>query len=83
MAMAAAMKDITENLIDTMSVEELFNPEKMVDNLIDKTCNNLGAIIHGFAKDDIKKYFGDAVHDMLSKFGGLQGPKFGDVFGEE
>lgn len=83
MAMASAMKEITESIIDNMNLEDLFDTEKMVNKLVDKTCKNLGTIIHGFDRDDIKKLFGDAIHEMLSRLGGMQGPNLGEMLGSE
>lgn len=83
MAMASAIKDITANIIENKSLEDLLDTEKMVNKLVEKTCNNLGAIIHGFDRDEIKKFFENAIHDMLSKLGGLQNPNLGDIFGDD
>jgi hypothetical protein len=84
MAEAAAIKEITSELLDKdkMTIEDLLDTEKMVDKLVEKTCNNLGAIIHGFDGDEIKKFFGDSVREMLARFGGIQGPQIGDMFDE-
>lgn len=81
MAMASAMKEITAGIIENMSLEDLFDTEKIVNKLVDKTCNNLGAIIHGFDRDDIKKFFEDSINETLSRFGGMHESNLGEMFG--
>jgi len=80
MALSSAIKDITIDILENNKIEELFETKKIIDKLIDKTCTSLGAIIHGFNRDDIKKLFGDSFQEMLSRFGGIQDSNPGEMF---
>ena len=68
MAFSSTMKELISSEIPT---EDLFKPTNLLDKIIDKTYTNLGALIHGFDRDDVKKYIADVMHEVLSDIKGF------------